>query len=307
MTTQACDKKKNERRFRLACFTVFEMDFDFSKLNEKLQFYAYGKETCPETKREHYQCFGYSAQAQRWSWWHKLLAPHHFQECNGTLAQNEKYCAKAGQYTEYGVKPMGDGKKRSLECLAEAVVEAGRTGVPLDEVVLQPESQATFCQYNNGLSKLYNMAVTQKCRKVDKDFAPEVIYIWGPPGSGKTRMVRELDPEVFMIPLADKYKWKDGYCGQDAVVYENVSPERIEPDHFLVEIDRYYCQVSVKSSFIGWRPRRIYITSVYSPESFAEQAKFSLPSEFTRRVTKVLSVGVYKPPEQEGHDGPGQA
>lgn len=282
----------------------------------KCTYLAYSVETCPTTGRLHMQGFAYNAQAQRTSWWNKKFNPKIWKEfkerfvkwgkCVGNLHQNEVYCSKQGKLIEFGTKPMGDGKKRSLESLAEAVVEAGRQGTPLDEVVLQPSAQATFCQYNNGLSKLYNMAVTQKLRKVDKDFAPEVIYIWGPPGSGKTRKVRELDPEVYMIPLADKYKWKDGYCGQDAVVYENVSPENIVPDHFLVEIDRYYSQVPVKGGYIGWRPRRIYITSVYSPEAFAEQAKFSLPSEFTRRVTKVLSIGVFKAPEQEGHDAPGQ-
>ncbi len=58
---------------------------------------------------------------------------------------------------------------------------------------------------------------------MDKDFAPEVIYIHGEPGSGKSRYVREHDPNVFDISNNDSYKWKDGYSGQDVVVYSDVS------------------------------------------------------------------------------------
>lgn len=278
-------------RFRLACFTIFDMTYDFTVLKSKLQFLAYGQEVCPKTGNDHYQCFGYASVAQRWTWWQKLLKPHHFEQCIGTLEQNSKYCAKEGKYQEFGVKPMGDGKKRSLDVLTQEVMEAARGSLPLDEIVTVPDNAPTFVQYHNGISKLYNMTVTNKLRKVDKNFAPEVIYIWGEPGSGKSQKVRELDPDVFDIPEDDGYKWKDGYCGQDAVVYENVSVRNItHPERLLKEIDRYYMQVPVKGGYIGWRPKRIYITTVYPIETFAYEVKFSKPAEFTRRVTQIIHV-----------------
>lgn len=285
VTTEACDKE--EKRFRLCCFTIYDMQYDFSKLNSKLQYYAYGKEVCPKTKKDHYQAFGYAKVAQRWSWWRKLLSPHHFEQCMGTLEENDKYCSKDGLYTEYGLKPMGNGKKRSLQELCTHIVDAAENNVPLYEIVTVPENQSTYVQYNNGIEKLYNHAVTKRLRSIPRDFAPEVVYIYGPPGLGKTRYVLDREPDVYMVPDDDFYKWKDGYHGQPAVLYDNVTPTNINPVKLLREIDRNYINVAQKGKMIGWRPERIYITSVFEMQMFANLAGFSLATEFTRRVTRV--------------------
>jgi hypothetical protein len=131
-TSQACDKPNTP--FRLTCFTVFDMNTNMDKLAENFQYMAYGKEICPSTQREHYQAFAYSKTAQRWSWWQKLLAPNHFEKCRGTLDQNETYCAKEGQYTEYGTKPMDNGKRRDLAEVAADIKEAALNGKRFSEV-----------------------------------------------------------------------------------------------------------------------------------------------------------------------------
>lgn len=287
VTNQACDKRQS--RFRLTCFTVFDMTTDMTKLASRVEYLAYGKETCPKTQREHYQAFAYTKTAQRWTWWQKLLAPNHFEECHGTLDQNEKYCSKSGNYTEHGTKPMGNGKRRDLEALCDEVCTAAIEGTPLDEVVTRPEARSTFTQYHNGITKLFNMQVTNKARKIDRNQAPEVIYVWGPPGSGKTRYVHDKETELYNIPPADKYKWHDNYAGQDAVLYDNVNENNIDTTQMLREIDRYFIQVSVKGGFIGWRPKRIYITSVINPEVLAQHAGFTDPREFTRRITEIVT------------------
>lgn len=206
----------------------------------------------------------------------------------GTFAQNDKYCSKEGELTCFGEKPMENGKKRSLEALVCEVTEGAEQGKPLRDIIMEGDQKATFVQYHNGISKIHAMAVNYKLSKIDKNFAPEVIYVHGEPGSGKSRWVREQDPDVYDVPQDDSYKWKDGYSGQEAVVYENVSVANIKsPERLLKEIDRYFIQVPIKGGFTGWRPKRIYITTVYQLEHFADQVGFSKPSEFTRRVTKV--------------------
>ena len=217
--------------------------------------------------------------------WKKVFPGDHIEQMRGTLAENDAYCSKESAIIQFGLKPMDNGKKRSLKLLCEAVVEAANDQIPLCDVVTMPDNQATFVQYNNGITKLYDHAVTSKLRKIDKNFAPEVIYISGPPGSGKTRYVFDKEPDLYRVPASDKFKWKDGYCGQDAVLYDNVTPENIAPNELLVEIDRYYVSLPQKGGFTGWRPKRIYFTSVFTLGLFSETARFSLAAEFTRRIT----------------------
>jgi len=268
----------------------------FQELPDKIQYLAFARETCPTTDRVHYQTWAYASTAMRLTGWKKAFPGDHIEEMRGTFDQNDKYCSKQSEMTTFGTRPMGNGKKRSLEELCHSVTQAAENGTYLCQVVTETDAQATFVQYHSGIQKLFNHTVTNKLLRVDKDFAPEVIYIHGEPGTGKSRYVREHDPDVFDIPEDDSYKWKDGYSGQDAVVYENVSVSNLKcPERMLKEIDRYFIQVPVKGGYIGWRPKRIYITSVYQPQHFADQAGFSKPSEFLRRITKIVNLDSSEP------------
>lgn len=275
--------------FRFACLTHFGEPW--TELPDKIQYLAFGREVCPTTERVHYQTWAYAGRAMRLSGWKKVFPGDHIEQMRGSLAQNDAYCSKESQLTTFGEKPMENGKKRTLQDLCEEVTKGAEKGRPLRDIVMESEHQSTFVQYNGGISKLHAMAVNYKLSRVDKDFAPEVIFVHGEPGTGKSRWVREQDPDVYDVPEDDGYKWKDGYSGQDAVVYENVSVTNCKsPERLLKEIDRYFIQVPVKGGFTGWRPKRIYITTVFELQHFAEQAGFSRPSEFTRRVTRVVCL-----------------
>lgn len=253
-----------------------------------IQYLAFAEEICPGTHRKHYQTWAYASKPMRLTGWKKAFPKDHIEQMRGTFAQNDKYCSKQGKLIELGTRPMGNGQRRDLSDLAHAVTEAGLTGKRLSSVVTEEENRATFVQFHSGITQLYRHAVTEKLRKIHKDFAPQVIYIQGKPGSGKTRYVYEEEPEVFRVPDHDGYKWKDGYSGEQAVLYDNITIKNCtRPETLLQEIDRYFIQVPVKGGYIGWRPERIYITSVYDIETFANEAGFSDPREFLRRVTLI--------------------
>jgi hypothetical protein len=272
--------------FRGACITHYGEAW--TALPEKMQYLGFSQESCPTTNRIHYQAWAYSKIAMRLTAWKKAFPGDHIEQMRGTFAQNDRYCSKQNEMTHFGERPMENGKKRSLVELTEAIIDAAQSGTPIEDVVTLPDHAPTYVQYHNGIRSLYQMAVTKKARSVDRDFAPEVFYYWGPPGSGKTRKVYELEPDIYKVSPCDGYKWKDNYSGQDAVLYDNVSCQNItSPERFLMEIDRYYSQLPVKGGFIGWRPKRIYITSVVNPAILASTVAFSLPGEFLRRVTSV--------------------
>lgn len=278
--------------FRGACLTIFGEPPE--ALPDKLQYFAYAQETCPTTGNKHLQCFAYAARAMRLTGWKKIFKGAHIEEMRGTFAQNEKYCSKEGQLIEMGERPMDNGKKRTLQELCTEVREGAQEGKPLSDIIMESENQHTFVQYHSGIKTLHAMAVSYKLARVDKDFAPDVIYIYGTPGCGKTRYVHSKEAQLYDCPEPSFYGWKDGYSGQEAVLYDNVRPDNIKPVTLLKEIDRYFIQVPIKGGFVGWRPKRIYITSLYKPIQLAEQAGFSNPQELIRRITKVVDMDEHK-------------
>nr|QXP07618.1 MAG: replication associated protein [Arizlama virus] len=281
---------------RLVCTTIFDMDYG-AKIQEfvdkgKIQFAAYGHEVCPKTGRPHLQAFAYSKYEKEESAWRKLFKPHHLQLCRGNLHQNERYCSKTGDYTEIGIKPMGDGKKRSLEEYCDRIIQGEQT----EEIAL--DIPQTYVQYERGLKSLERCVVNKRLKSISRDFAPTVTYIWGPPGSGKTSYARNYEAtnfgkEIYDCDEADLYKWKDGYKGDEAVLYDNV--EEVHRTRFLKEIDRYLIQAPVKGGYVYWRPLRIYITSVFSPDEFSY--KFTHRDELLRRITTVVELKKFTPSE----------
>lgn len=281
----------NEKTTFRSCAFTWNNKSEITTLHEKLQYIGYSNEVAPTTGTPHLQGWAYAKSPMRLTGWKKVLPGAHIEEMRGTFAQNDVYCSKSAELIHLGTRPMGNGQRRDLKDLADAVVDAATTGKRLSEVVTEEENRATFVQYHNGITALYRHAVTEKLRRVDKDFAPEVHYIYGAPGSGKTRYVYDQEPGLFRVPDHDGYKWKDGYAGEDAVLYDNMSIKNCtRPEALLQEIDRYFIQVPVKGGYIGWRPKRIYITSVYPMDIFSIEAGFSHPAEFTRRVTHQMSL-----------------
>lgn len=274
--------------FRAACLTHY--GDPWLSLPNKIQYLAFAKEKCPTTDRIHYQTWAYADKPMRLTQWKKIFPGDHIEQMRGTFADNDKYCSKESEMTTFGVRPMGNGKKRSLELLANDVLEAAKKAKPLDLVVTDPDAAPTYVQYCNGIEKLYSMQVTRTLRERPPEMC-EVYHVWGPPGSGKTRWVREKEPDVYNVPASDGYKWKNGYCGQEAVLYDNVRASAIrDPAQLLVEIDRYYIQVPTKGGFVGWKPKRVYITCLESPWSFAHSVKFDDVREYIRRVKWIVEL-----------------
>jgi len=278
--------------FRGACLTIFGEPPE--ALPDKLQYFAYAQETCPTTGNKHLQCFAYAARAMRLTGWKKIFKGAHIEEMRGTFAQNEKYCSKEGKLIELGERPMDNGKKRSLQELCTEICQGVQENKRLSEIITQSDGKHTFVQYHSGIKALHAMEVSEKLRKIDKNFAPTVTYIYGAPGSGKTTYVHGHEPRLYECPEYAFYGWKDGYSGEEAVLYDNIRLDNFKPVGLLKEIDRYFIQVPIKGGFVGWRPKRIYITSIFKPCELAAQGGFTDPQELIRRITHVINMDEHK-------------
>lgn len=257
----------------------------YQHLPEGVQYIAWGHETCPSTGRAHLQAFAYG-QKMSIKKWADLFGNSHIEPMLGSFRSNDLYCSKQSSLKEIGERPMHNGERRTLLDATDAVLRQPNVA-PVEMAIDDPSFAPIYVQYGRGLERLSHAALNRVLRQ--RTHAPEVIHVFGPPGSGKTRYVHDLEQELYDVPASDDYKWRDGYHGHDAVLFDNVEAiSYANRGRFLKDIDRYFIQVPVKGGFVGWRPKRIYVTTLTSPACFARQ--FQDPQEYLRRVTSVVDL-----------------
>lgn len=279
------DKKKQEPVFRLVCATIFDMEFDFEKIKEKVQYYCKGRETCPTTGRPHWQCFFYAAVGKRKTTWLKLLKPWHTEMCAGNLHQNESYCRKEGQWEEWGVKPMGDGKKRTLMVIKDQI----DSGKRFKDIIREPDTFETCILYKNGL-KEYESIVRTEAMYERGYLKKHVEIIVGPPDTLKTKQVFDEHPRVYRMPDA-KLQWAGSYSGESVVLFDDVCHSNIMPiATFLHITDGYPLEVPIKGGFVAWTPTHVYFTSNEPFEQWWPDADAVHYAAATRRITKLTST-----------------
>lgn len=250
-----------DTRSKLVCFTIFDMSIDLQSLAESFDYMAVGRERCPTTQREHFQGFAYSQISQRLIWWRKRLAPHHFEVCHGNLLQNERYCSKEGQYQEFGIKPMGSGKRRDLAEFCDALVTKKRK---LTDVAV--EYPQCFVQYHNGLTRL-EAIMTQPY----EHHCVRGVWIYGCPGSGKTHLARSFDSNPY---IKAQNKWFDGYNGQSTIILDDLDTDTL--GHYLkIWMDKWSCSGEIKGGTVQLRHTRFIVTSNYCIESLFTKDSFA--------------------------------
>lgn len=117
--TKVSGNTKRLPRNRNFCFTSFKIEEP--KFLENMRYLAYGKEICPETKKEHWQGFVSYKNARDFSAVIKEFKGDHVEIIKGTIKDNIKYCSKEGKFTEHGELPIS-GKRNDLTEVAEAII-----------------------------------------------------------------------------------------------------------------------------------------------------------------------------------------
>lgn len=210
-----------------------------------------------------------------------LLPRAHLEPMRGTIDEAADYCKKDGDYWEHGEKPFSQAEKGAAEKqrfdLALAAAREGRmVDIPADILV----------RYGSGLERAARMVAQAERLLTDTELFNSWYY--GPTGTGKSRKAREENPGCYLKMCN---KWWDGYQNQEVVLIEDFDKvHQVLCHHMKIWGDRYAFKAEVKGGTMDIRPRKIIVTSNYSPSEIWSENSDLEPILRRFRVTRFDSV-----------------
>lgn len=233
------------------------------------RYLCYGKEIAPSTGTPHLQGVIVFPSPRRLPAVIKQLKGCHVEICHSVQA-SIKYCKKDGDFIELGDPPATPLTKGETEMArwtaARRAAERGDFSAVPDDI---------YIRYRSSLRAIH---VETQALPPDSETLTG-LWLWGPPGSGKSRKAREDYPGIF-----DKAcnKWWDGYVSGPALLDDFDLTHKKLGHHLKRWADRYAFSAEIKGGTVCIRPTRIVVTSNYSiSQIFGDDAV--LTEALTRR------------------------
>lgn len=139
----------------------------------------------------------------------------HLEPISGSVEQTRKYCTKdEGRIRgpiEYGTPPQ-QGKRTDLEVIHE-MIEAGES-----DSNIRKKFPVAYIKYHRNFKSVRQEILEEKYASTLRDV--EVTYIYGDPGTGKTRYVLEKHSIENVYRITDYLHPFDQYQGEDVIVFE---------------------------------------------------------------------------------------
>lgn len=261
---------------------------DIDELVERRPFVSYvcyGKEV-GDQGTPHLQGYLELSERKRGTAIRKLdgLSRAHLEVRKGTQSEAITYCQKEADFYEFGTKSeVAQGQRTDLEEVKEAL----DTGSSIAEIAENHFS--SFVRYERSFRSYQQLRTPRISREV------EVYILWGKSGTGKTRIIFETFPDVFICP-DPTLKWFDGYEGEDVILIDEYRGEAAS-SFVLRVLDRYPLRVPIKCGFREMKATKIFITS-NMPPPFGHH---DIQEPFNRRVKEVfkMDLNIYREGAEE--------
>lgn len=213
----------------------------------------------------------------------------HIEVAKASAEQNRNYCVKQGNILcELGTLPQ-QGKRTDLDVVKKILKETGRVSDVVTVVTSYQSIRAA--------------EVLIRYIEPKRNTVPQVIWLWGPTGTGKTRIAVDLcGPDVWMS--GRNLKWWDGYDGHKNVIIDDFRGDFCSFHELLRILDRYEYRIEVKGGSRQLLATKIIITSCSPPDKVYYTREDI--GQLLRRITETRYVGcpVVQCPEVGGNTIP---
>lgn len=268
-------------RARSWCFTLnnySEEDYEYIKeLKSKVKYMVVGREK-GESGTPHLQGLIVLVNAKTMDAMKKFLKSKtvHLEIMKGTFEEASDYCKKQDKFFyEYGELPA-PGKRNDLDVVREIINTTGK----MSDVV----------QVATSYQSVRMAEMILKYHEPRRNWKPEVKWIYGATGLGKTRLAyEELGDELYTI--SGTGRWWDGYDAHENVLIDDLRPDFMSFAQLLVLLDRNGMRVENKGGSRQFRARKIYITTTKSPQDTYTSYKIKEDiGQLLRRIDEVVCL-----------------
>lgn len=270
-------KELQESQYRRICYTLSnytEDELELLRNYKNVKIHVAGFEEAPTTGTPHIQGYIEFISKQRFAKIKKDFGPRfHFERCYGDRKSNIDYIANNKDKPAYKqfIYFISDDITTDSANVQE-VKSWIESGISLEEILDDPSYGATA-----KTIKLYKelAPIYQKPRS----WRPEVIWIYGEAGHGKTLYVHSQEPSLYILQL--EKKWFDGYTDQQAILWDDLdwdlydggvqdsSRDKLEQQRLFQRLlslcDRYAFRGNVKGSSVQIVAKRIYLVAHQPP------------------------------------------
>jgi len=256
-------------------------------------------EMCPSTGRLHLQGYIEFVGKKTWVWAHKNLEgleTARFAPRKGTQEEAIDYCKKSetaleGPY-EYGER-REQGKRHDLLDIKRKIDEMR----PLLEI--QDDHFASFVRH----SRFFKEYKRQKT--ASRNFKTQVWLFVGPPGAGKSTMMKIIARMIGSLYKATNKKgsgqYYDDYDGQDVLIIDEFDGYRMSPTDFNDLADEHECVLPVHGG-AGHQmvSKYLFIGSNYAPRYWWKKRNGTQLRQTTRRIDVTFKMGFIPNPNPPG-------
>jgi hypothetical protein len=282
-------------------FTINNYDEDdVSRLkslseSDAVKYIVFGRELAPNTGTHHLQGyieFSNAKPLQNTITCLKGTSSHHpwVAKARGTSQQCRDYCIKDANYFEKGTISTGQGKRKDLEVLYERVAKSARHANLAAEFVADGDYGllAAYGRNCQGIDRVREEITPMRPTTADI----EVIWLYGPTGSGKTTWVAnnyDLSKLYFHPPNSGTggRVWFPYYEGQDVVYFDDFREGTLRWEYCLNLFQAFPMVVEVKGGFRKMVSTKFIISSCLKPERIFSDINENI-WQLKRRITKLI-------------------